>query len=199
MNNRTNRSKTLSSLVDRSHFPGWLTERGIRGRGVEVGTYRGEYAAHILTHWDGILLTVDPFVPQTEEVYLDGCVNGGGGEPIDMNEVETTARERLKPWIDSGRCDLRRAMSTDVAEYIINFSLEFLYIDGNHSREACQADLQAWWKKLKKGGILGFHDTYNRDDKYQRCGVWDVVWVFAHSIGQQPHLTPCTSSWFVKP
>lgn len=194
----TNRSKTLTTLVNRDHFPGWLTERGILGRGVEVGTYKGEYAEHILKNWRGHLTTIDPFEDQADDVYRDGCFNGGGGPSFTVEEVEWQARECLRPWIEQLRCSLLKGYSVDVAKGVEDESLEWVYIDGNHARASCQADLEAWWRKVKRGGILGFHDTYNRDDKYQRCGVWDVVWCFAHTITQQPHLTPCTSSWFVK-
>jgi hypothetical protein len=52
---------------------------------------------------------------------------------------------------------------------IKNFSLEackqfsdeyfdFIYIDADHTEAAVYADLNAWWKKVRPGGILAGHD-----------------------------------------
>ena len=52
----------LRKLINRDRFPAWLNENGLTGNGVEIGTYRGEYAEHLLTHWNGArLMCVDPW------------------------------------------------------------------------------------------------------------------------------------------
>lgn len=37
-------------------------------------------------------------------------------------------------------------------------SLDFVYIDGNHTRESVLEDCRAWWPKIKPGGTLAGHD-----------------------------------------
>jgi len=39
-------------------------------------------------------------------------------------------------------------------------SLDFVYIDGNHSFGYVKKDLLAWWPLLKSNGILGGHDFW---------------------------------------
>jgi hypothetical protein len=34
----------------------------------------------------------------------------------------------------------------------------FVFIDGDHQRESVRADIEAWWPKVKNGGILAGHD-----------------------------------------
>ena len=59
-------------------------------------------------------------------------------------------------------------------------SLDFVFVDGDHSYEGCKADIEAWWPKLKKGGIMSGDDyghTYNpAEGKY---GVVEAVEEFA--------------------
>ena len=44
-----------------------------------------------------------------------------------------------------------------------NFDLAF--IDADHSYVGCWGDIQAYWPKIKPGGILAGHDyAYNRND-----------------------------------
>ncbi len=40
-------------------------------------------------------------------------------------------------------------------------SLDLIFIDGDHSFKGCLADLEAWYPKLKPGGILLGHDGEN--------------------------------------
>lgn len=40
--------------------------------------------------------------------------------------------------------------------------IDFLFIDGDHSYQAVQADIQVWLPKVKVGGLVGFHD-YRED------------------------------------
>jgi len=38
------------------------------------------------------------------------------------------------------------------------FEVDAVYIDGDHSYEACRSDYDLWAPRLKKGGLLFFHD-----------------------------------------
>jgi predicted O-methyltransferase YrrM len=50
-----------------------------------------------------------------------------------------------------------RGFSVDVAR-VLSLRLDFLFIDGDHSEEAVEADLSAWLPKLTPGGIVALHD-----------------------------------------
>ncbi|MEY4939497.1 MAG: hypothetical protein RIQ93_1232 [Verrucomicrobiota bacterium] len=39
---------------------------------------------------------------------------------------------------------------------------DFVFVDGDHSYAACQADISAWLPLLKRGGVLAFHDFGSR-------------------------------------
>lgn len=51
-----------------------------------------------------------------------------------------------------------RMASPEAAEHFDNHSLEFVYIDADHSFDAVWADIAAWLPKVKPGGILAGHD-----------------------------------------
>jgi hypothetical protein len=61
-------------------------------------------------------------------------------------------------------------------------SLDFVYIDGNHEFSHVAADIAAWVKKVRRGGILAGHD-YRRTTNLV-CHVVDVVnaWTYSHKI-----------------
>ena len=39
-------------------------------------------------------------------------------------------------------------------------TFDFLFIDGDHSRAGCLADINAWWPRLSPGGMMVLHDCY---------------------------------------
>lgn len=44
------------------------------------------------------------------------------------------------------------------ATYWEDESIDVLLVDADHSYEAVRADIEAWWPKVRKGGIVFFHD-----------------------------------------
>jgi hypothetical protein len=54
--------------------------------------------------------------------------------------------------------ELRNTRSPEDASSFPDGSLDLVFIDGDHSYDACKADILAWGPKLKAGGILSGHD-----------------------------------------
>ena len=59
--------------------------------------------------------------------------------------------------------------STKAAADFTDQSLDFVFIDANHSYEHVKADIEAWKPKMKVGGMLSGHD-YG-----EPCGVKQAV------------------------
>ena len=188
----------LRKLVNRDQFPIWLNENGLTGRGVEIGTYRGEYAEHLLTHWAGERLDcVDPWTALTTGEYLDGCMlDHLTLSQLDMDAVMAEAQRRLEPFGVKAMMFVGR--SSEYAHRYLS-PLDFAYIDGNHDYAHVAEDIELLWPRIKSGGILGGHDFYTRDDYLQRADVANAVWDFSNKIGIRPHVTACTSWWILKP
>ena len=51
-----------------------------------------------------------------------------------------------------------RAFSEKAAKLIEDNSLDFAYIDGNHQYEFVKKDIELYYPKVKKGGIVGGDD-----------------------------------------
>jgi predicted O-methyltransferase YrrM len=48
-------------------------------------------------------------------------------------------------------------------------AIDFIFIDGDHSYEACKADILAWSPFVKRGGVIAFHDFGSRADGVTRA------------------------------
>lgn len=56
------------------------------------------------------------------------------------------------------RVNIYRGDSLDAAKCVEDDSLDFVFIDADHSYEGCKADIEAWAPKVRVGGMLSGHD-----------------------------------------
>lgn len=56
------------------------------------------------------------------------------------------------------RAFMFRGLGELVVDVFEDNSLDFVYIDGNHAYDWVKQDIQLWWPKLKKNGLLMGHD-----------------------------------------
>lgn len=181
----------LFQIRDRLHFPVWLVDHGLVGRGVEVGVLFGEYSKHLMTYWPGHLTLVDPWVNQPPAAYLDGC------NAVDMEAAYQKTLAAVAPF--GGQSTIIRMFSTEAAATIPAASLDWGFIDANHRESAVTQDMRTWWEKIRSGGVLAGHDFYERHDAYQDCGVKTAVQNFARERDLLVAITPCTSWFILKP
>lgn len=50
--------------------------------------------------------------------------------------------------------------SVEAAKRFKDGTIDFVFIDSDHSYESVKEDLEAWWPKVKVGGALGGHDYH---------------------------------------
>lgn len=78
-----------------------------------------------------------------------------------------------------------RGLSWNMSQHIEDNSLDIVYHDAGHDEQSVQQDIDAYWPKIKPGGIMGFHDF--EAPEYQ---VGTVVRRFALKHGIDVHSIP---------
>lgn len=147
----------LSSCRSRNDLPGLLTDLGLIGVGVEVGTHRGDYARIILERWRGVLHCVDPWdeAPadyQRQAALLPEHMSGG---PTREDDYQKCLRRVTRY---GNRCVIHKTTSAAVCGSFPNAYLDFVYLDGNHEPPHPYEDIVRWWPKLKLDGVMAGHD-----------------------------------------
>jgi Methyltransferase domain len=149
--------------------------------GAEVGSWKGDFAAQLLTRTNPrSLYLIDPWEHRDETTYEQAMFGGHGAEgEAGMQAVYDSVRDRFSTEIERGRVIVRRSRSVAAAAELPGDALDWVYIDGDHTYEAVKADLEAYYRVIRPGGLLA-GDDYGIPGWWQD-GVTRAVDEFARS------------------
>ena len=141
--------------------------------GAEVGVYRGELSEELLKRWPALsLLLVDWWRAAPE----DSAYRASGDKIafLAQDEMDRIKQETLAAVAFAGpRAIVCEAESGEVAKAVGDGSLDFVFIDGDHTFEAVRRDLKLWVPKVRPGGVVGGHDWYeNRPGAERFAEEW---------------------------
>ena len=140
-------------LPIREDLPALLNRRRLLGTGYEIGVRHGEFSALLLDGWRGArLVSIDPWAEAPPEEYVD-LVNV---EQTTQDERYELTRSRLARFGE--RSEVRREFSVEAAQAVADRSADFAYIDARHDHDSVVEDLEAWWPKIRPGGVIAGHD-----------------------------------------
>lgn len=201
-------------LHSRNNFGEFLNHHKLTKIGVEVGTFKGEFAKQILSTWEGILYMVDPWRELTKG-YID--ISNHINHPTSYLETINN----LKGFEDRGF--MLRGKSSQIVDLFEDESLDFVYIDGNHEYSYVKEDIDLWYPKIKKGGLISGHDYclfngnregWYKDPNFAEDGINKHIWgdniyyglfgvnpavdEFVNSKGYQLyHTDEWSSTWYI--
>ncbi|CAD7927056.1 unnamed protein product [Amoebophrya sp. A120] len=109
--------------------------------GVEVGVNNAITSQYLLKNIPDLRLTgLDPFINVTES-------------------IQQMSYDVFGNYPD--RAELIKIGSEDFVDSVPDESLDFVFIDGDHSFSAVVRDLEQWVPKVRKGGLVSGHDLFN--------------------------------------
>lgn len=127
----------------------------------EVGIGYGMHAKYVMktTNVEKMYL-VDPMRYYENDGFSHDVMSHQAEIPgNNFNELYSLIQEELSPWKD--KLVFLRVPSVEVTQDMIpDESLDCVFIDGDHSFSAVLADLQFWWKKIRKGGQMLGDDIF---------------------------------------
>jgi hypothetical protein len=172
-----------------------LNARDLTREGVEVGVLRGDHSVDLLQRWTGKCLhSIDPWRPFSREIYRDN-------DNRDRNEQEELYRETCAKLRRFGsRSNILRMTSAEAAGRFEPGQLDFVYIDAQHHYEAVKEDIELWYPKLARGGILAGHDYLDGSRPNGEFGVKRAVDEFAKKLSKKVYASrePDYPSWFIE-
>lgn len=171
-----------------------LSRVGSGAHGAEIGVFSGVMSRELLKADPALsLMMVDSWEGQGQAYAGD---SGDWHATLTQDAQDEFLRQTRKRVAFAGdRAQIIRKRSTEALTDIADQSLDFVFIDADHSYHGCKADIAGWFAKVKPGGWLGGHDYQNTD--FEKFGVTRAVDEFAaeHSLQLEIGGNFC---WFTK-
>lgn len=155
----------------RDDLPRIFDELGLKGQGVEVGVGDGGFS-EVLRRWKGgTLHLVDPWRQQPPDVYQD--VSNQSDAAFEKQYWAVVNRFKGRD------VKVHRKLSVEAAATFPDQTFDWVYIDANHRYASAVNDLNAWWPKVRPGGVLCGHDFVDGSINGCDYGVKSAVTLFA--------------------
>jgi predicted O-methyltransferase YrrM len=152
-----------SPMKNRLELARYFAELGFK-TGAEVGVSWGFYSKMLCENIPGLKLY---------------CIDSWGYRHVYKGTLEI-----LGPFIRSGQVTILKKKSMDALADIADESLDFVYIDADHSYDSVKEDINGWARKVRRGGIVSGHDYCEIKRKNWVCGVIQAVneYVAEHNL-----------------
>jgi len=169
-----------------------------RFTGAEIGVSEGQTSAALLHAFPHLHLTmIDPWTTYPPEhpyhASMDRCA---GRTKEEVTEAQQKATQVTR--FAAERRTILVKDSLDAAPKIADASLDFGFIDANHTYPAVRSDVRVWWPKVKPGGLLAGHDYGARRDVSGFWGVKRAVDEWARELGLTVSVSTRAHIWSVR-
>jgi hypothetical protein len=147
----------------------------------EIGVYRGRFAAEMLAACSSIqrYYMVDPWR------HLDNWNKPANTD--DARFAAYLAETKANTEFAADKCIILRGTTTEVLDQISDGSLDFVYIDGDHTLHGISIDLIRAYSKVRPGGWIGgddfTHTVWQHGDRFEPTLVFPFAVYFAEAMG----------------
>lgn len=143
----------------------------------EVGVFKAKTSKMLLAKYAELrLMMVDAY---SSEAYTLGSDPMTAQTAGDWTHAKKLAIRNTAPF--AARRDMVQLHSMDAALMVDDGSLDFVFIDADHSYDGVRGDSEIWWDKVRPGGMMIWHDYGNDSD--HTTGVREAVDEFAKGGG----------------
>eukprot|EP00747_Dinoflagellata_sp_TGD_P193014 gnl/TRDRNA2_/TRDRNA2_58655_c0_seq1.p1 gnl/TRDRNA2_/TRDRNA2_58655_c0~~gnl/TRDRNA2_/TRDRNA2_58655_c0_seq1.p1 ORF type:complete len:335 (-),score=38.49 gnl/TRDRNA2_/TRDRNA2_58655_c0_seq1:74-1078(-) len=150
-------TNTFPPFRYRSDLGSVLRQLNFSGVGVEVGVKQGLFTETLLKTWGQAALFVQVDLWAQQANYADEANVEDSVQMLHFAESFARAQKMVEKGYARSALQCRN-FSTACARLFPDRSLDFVYIDARHDRKGVLEDLQAWWPKLRFGGMMAGHD-----------------------------------------
>lgn len=173
-------------------YPREFERYAIKGRdliGVEIGVYKGEHAIMMLDNLSiEHLYLIDPYETYNEvthkEVYSKAKIEEA--REIAINKIAEDGDKIT--WIFEESAKALKKVPENV---------DFVYIDGKHDYESVKEDIENYYPKIKKGGIIGGDNFYNGYGSAIKANSGTITAVIEFAVKNELQLYSQGRDWWM--
>ncbi len=175
--------KKQSTMKNRIELAEFFRDKGFK-YGAEIGVCDGRYSNILMDTIPGLrLVGVDP--------YTEYALDSKGRTQQELSGKLDQAQKLLGGYENY---ELVICKSIEAAKLVPDGVFDFIFIDANHPYEFVKEDIEAWYPKVRKGGILSGHDYYEF-----RSGRGGIIQAVDEFVAKHPELELQTTEWDKRP
>lgn len=140
----------LAELVVEAHAARSVDLGVFGGRSWQALAFGHQHQAH------GFVLGVDPYTVAATAEGTNDLENKEWWAALDLEKMYLDA---VWTFLPNAHAELLRTTSITGAGFFRDGEVDLLHQDSNHSEEVSCAELDAWWPKLRPGGVWVMDDT----------------------------------------
>jgi Methyltransferase domain len=154
----------------------------------EVGVWRGEFTEAVFSQCPEVerYYLIDPWR------HLEDWNKPANAADLTFSEHYAQVIERTEPW--AAKRTVLRGRTVEVSDRIPDGSLDFAYVDGDHSLRGISIDLVRMWPKVRDGGLIGGDDfapsVWQHRARFEPTVVFPFVVYFAEAVGAPVEALP---------
>ncbi len=178
----------LSASKSRTEFWAEFIRQAEIKRMVEVGVWKGDFAAEILQRCDCLTkyYMVDPWR------HLAGWNKPANQDDAILDSFYEMAKAKTD--FARNRRVILRGKTTEVIDQIEDGELDFAYLDGDHTLKGVTIDLIRVYPKIRTGGFLGGDDfsrtIWSHNTSFEPTLVFPFAVYFAEAVGATIYSLP---------
>ena len=132
--------------------------------GCEIGLEKGKNAQMMFEYIPNLkLYGIDPYKEHPQCSYKATALSRNWD-----NGYREDAKRQAQKRMEGKNAIIIEKFSEDAVKDVPDNSLDFVYIDGDHSYDFVMQDMIIWGRKVRKGGIISGHDYYEDKNKSSR-------------------------------
>ena len=159
----------------------FITEFNFKS-GVEIGVNEGDNIFKIAESNSKLkIYGVDPYKVQKENTLYEKNIgqNHMVGDDVSLSLIK---RKILKESLKYPNLKIIIDRSDNASKQFDKESIDFVFIDGDHSYESVKTDINCWEPKVKEDGLIMGHD-YNWGDVARAVGEnFTEVWILPDGV-----------------
>ncbi len=117
---------------------------------VEVGAFKGKSSSYMAVEIENAKKDIKFFVVDIWNYTVNNL-----GDEVDVYNLYLNNIKPVKNYITP-----LKEGSIDASKMFADNSIDFVFLDAGHEYEDLIADMNAWYPKVKKGGVIAGHDYY---------------------------------------
>jgi hypothetical protein len=148
--------------------------------GVEIGVWEGENLKRLAIECPNIkkIYGIDPYQPY-----------GNWKRFVDIDSLEPAKKQAQDNVSNLDNVELIIKTSLEASDSFEDESLDFVFIDGNHSFESVYNDIVTWYPKVKIGGLFS-------GDDFSIDGVNDALFKFKRENNMMHEIHISENIWY---